>query len=106
MLYLRMERITLSSSQILMKIFVAVIALCLLISGLNNNFNIGFLLFAVLVIGFFSYRYFYLPDKIQFDRENMYIIYRNGETAVSLKDVFYVSRSSISTSGLGKIKYR
>jgi len=100
-----MERTKLSSSQILIKIFLIVLSLYLLIT-LLNHFSIVLLLFGVLFIGFISYVFFYISDKVQFDEENMYIIYRDGETVVPLKDVYYVSRSRINTNSMGIIRYR
>ena len=63
------------------------------------------LLFGVLVEVYLGYRVFFSGDKIQFDEDNMYIIYREGETEVVLRNVFYVARTSFSIGGLGKIKY-
>ncbi len=101
-----MDRIKLSSSLIFQKggfILIFFGYVIMLISSFNPLSLIFILLFAL-----FAYQIFYLPDNVEFDADNMYIVYKDGETKVNLKDVYYVSPMGSLWSGnnLGRIKYR
>jgi len=54
-----------------------------------------------------GYRIFYLPDNIEFDDDFMYVIEKDGEIKVDLKDIYYIlpRASFFDSSGLGQIRY-
>jgi hypothetical protein len=101
-----MNRIKLSSNIVSKKITL-IIAFGIYLVYLVSAFN-PYALILLLVFVVFAYNLFYLPDNIEFDNEYMYIIYKDGETMINLKNIYYVSPvgSLINPSGLGKIKYR
>jgi hypothetical protein len=97
-----MERTTLSSNQILLKVMMVIFG--------GIFIAIAFTDWRILIFGFFGelymgYRAFFAGDKIQFDRNHMYIVYKDGETPVELKNVFYAARITAGGGGMGKIKY-
>jgi Ca2+/Na+ antiporter len=101
-----MERTKLSNDLILQKIALIIVFLGYLIAMIVPPFNpYGLALLLVFVL--FAYRIFYLPDNIEFDDNYMYIIEKNGEIIVDLKDIYYIfpRASFFDSSGLGKIKY-
>lgn len=99
-----MQRTRLSSNQLLIK-SAFIFFMIILFTKSFNPFDIGTLLIGIVFTGVFFYSYFYLPDTVEFDDTNMYIIYRKGETEVSFKNIYYVTKASFGSSGFGKIKY-
>jgi len=71
--------------------------------SLLNPYGLVFILF----FGIYAYWIFWLPDNIEFDADFMYVIYKNGEIKVDLKDVYYISPRAgfMDNCGLGRIKY-
>ncbi len=100
-----MERIRLSNSMVFQKSAVIIFFIIYAIALISSFSPYGLVFILVFVL--MGYRIFFLPDKLEFDNEHMYIIYKDGETEVNLKDVFYIRPmgSFLDRSGLGKIKY-
>jgi hypothetical protein len=99
-----MERTRLSNNQIVIKILMLIFGI-IFISTSFSPFQLGAILFGVFFEIIFGYIAFFAGDKIQFDKNHMYLIYRDGESQVELKNVIYIARQSITAVGLGKIKY-
>jgi hypothetical protein len=101
-----MERTRLSDNLFLQKAALAIIFVISVIYEIQH-FDILVLIF-IPVFGIFGYQIWYLPEKIEFDEDYMYIIEKDGEITIELRNIFYVSPVStlFNPSGLGKIKYR
>src|SRR5258708_2409523 len=102
-----MKRVKLSNSLIIAKVlFISffVLFFMLIVHGSNPPILLG----GLLVFGTGYYRIFYLPDKIEFDSSNMYIVSKKGKKEVSLGHItgIAVTRLSLNNSlYLIKIKY-
>jgi hypothetical protein len=54
-----------------------------------DKFDIQKTLIGLLIFLFFAFMFFYLPDRIEFDDDSMYIM--NKEREVSLKDIYSIA---------------
>lgn len=63
---------------------------------------------AVAIVGQMTVFIFYLPDTIEFDDNNMYIIRSNGEVSVDLRDIYKVKMVAFAVNRryMWRIKYR
>jgi len=102
-----MERNTLSSELIVEKsiIGLSLVFFIFLVVNIHPSARIYFL-WLVLVYAAIFYIAFYLPDTIEFDYENLYLIRKSGESTIPLKDIYMIKMTSISigSRSLWKIK--
>ncbi|SDS79633.1 hypothetical protein SAMN05216490_1830 [Mucilaginibacter mallensis] len=99
-----MARIKLSSNLIVFKSIVIIFILLICVAMIGDP-RLSTLLGIFIASGFFYYMFFYLPDKIEFDENNMYLIDKHNELTISLKNIYYVKRPLLGSNGFYKIKY-
>jgi hypothetical protein len=103
-----MERTRLSSNRVFLKISTVVAGVWFAIQSFQP-FDLTILICGIVGVGYLCYIAFFEGDKIEFDETYMYIVYKDGETPVELRNVFYVARRCLNGGrswGLGRIQYR
>jgi hypothetical protein len=102
-----MKRIKLSNSLIIAKgLFIVFLMLFLML--IAHGFNPLIMLAGLFVFGTGYFQVFYLPDKIEFDSNKMYIVHRDGKREVNLGDIRRIATSRLSLNNslhLVKIRY-
>jgi hypothetical protein len=99
-----MKRIRLSNSLIIAKIVLVFILIWL--GKMVEFLNAEVLILVIIILGFILYRTFYLPHKIEFDDDYMYVNRKDGKQEVNLKNVICVARTRFSIrNNLYKVKY-
>ena len=89
-----MKRTKLSNGLIFTKI-VLIFFFVVFVAVTIDQFDLKAFVIGALIFSVFLCVIFLLPDKIEFDEINMYVINRNGERVVGLKDVY-----GIATTGM------
>ena len=102
-----MERKSLSSKLTFNRIVIVILTIAFFIFILNRSFNMAILIFGAAIL-IFGFSIFYLPDTIEFDDKNMYIMKRGDETIVDLKDIYMVKLTGMRFNyrHMWKIKYK
>lgn len=99
------RRRTLSGNLVAEKIIFFLLLACVLIFGIKHYPQLLFIAGPIFIV--LEYLIYYLPDKLAFDNECLFIKRKKGEEQVALKDIYLVRTTALNLGfkTIYKIKY-